>query len=164
MAVSPSTRGRFAPRHAPQPPSRSTERGRGLDGAGVLHRCVVGLESLVLNRPRRTNQPTRHVMITNPHTSENGSAPPAQGRTSNPQRKRTWRHSAILALSGGTYYIVAAPTTSADNAKVGWVYTVSTFWKGLGTLSGTADKFPGYWEYSPIGYGPFQMSVRATPK
>ncbi len=72
--------------------------------------------------------------------------------------------SASITLSGGSYYVVAAPTTSADNAKVGWVYTVSTFWKGLGTLSGTADKFPGYWEYSPIGYGPFQISVQATPK
>ena len=72
--------------------------------------------------------------------------------------------SASITLSGGSYYVVAAPTTSADNAKAGWVYTVSTFWKGLGTLSGTADKFPGYWEYSPIGYGPFQMSVQVTPK
>ena len=72
--------------------------------------------------------------------------------------------SAPITLSGGSYYVVAAPTTSADNAKVGWVYTVSTFWTGLGTLSGTADKFPGFWEYSPIGYGPFQMSIQATPK
>ncbi len=72
--------------------------------------------------------------------------------------------SAPITLSAGGYYVVAAPTTSADNAKVGWVYTVSTFWTGLGTLGGTADKFPGYWEYSPIGYGPFQMSVQATPK
>src|SRR6266404_227357 len=72
--------------------------------------------------------------------------------------------SASITLSGGSYYVVAAPTTSADNAKAGWVYTVSTFWKGLGTLSGTADKFPGYWEYSPIGYGPFQISVQVTPK
>ena len=73
--------------------------------------------------------------------------------------------SAPITLSAGSYYVVAAPTTAADNAKVGWVYTVnSTFWTGLGTLSGTADKFPGYWEYFPIGYGPFQMSVRATPK
>jgi len=37
-------------------------------------------------------------------------------------------------------------------------------WTGLGTLGGTADKFPGYWKYSPIGYGPFQMSVQVTPK
>ena len=72
--------------------------------------------------------------------------------------------SAPITLSGGNYYIVAAPTTATDNAKVGWVYTASTFWRGLGTMSGTADKFPGYWEYSPIGYGPFQMSVQATPK
>ena len=72
--------------------------------------------------------------------------------------------SAPITLSAGSYYVVAAPTTSADNAKVGWVYTVSTFWTGLGTLGGTADKFPGYWEYSPIGYGPFQMSVQVTPK
>jgi hypothetical protein len=72
--------------------------------------------------------------------------------------------SAPITLSAGSYYVVAAPTAAADNAKVGWVYTVSTFWTGLGTLGGTADKFPGYWEYFPIGYGPFQMSVRATPK
>jgi hypothetical protein len=72
--------------------------------------------------------------------------------------------SAPITLSGGSYYVVAAPTTAADNAKVGWVYTFSTFWKGLGTLGGTADKFPGYWEYSSIGYGPFQLSIRATPK
>ena len=73
--------------------------------------------------------------------------------------------SQTILLCAGSYYVVAAPTTAADNAKVGWVYTVnSTFWTGLGTLSGTADKFPGYWEYFPIGYGPFQMSVRATPK
>ena len=72
--------------------------------------------------------------------------------------------SAPITLSAGSYYVVAAPTTSADNAKVGWIYTVSTFWTGLGTLSGTADKFPGYWEYSPIGYGPFLMSIQATPK
>ena len=72
--------------------------------------------------------------------------------------------SAPITLSGGSYYVVAAPTTAADNAKVGWVYTVSTFWKGLGTVGGTADKFPGYWEYSSIGYGPFQLSIRATPK
>lgn len=71
---------------------------------------------------------------------------------------------APITLSAGSYYVVAAPTTSADNAKVGWVYTVSTFWTGLGTLGGTADKFPGYWEYSPIGYGPFQMSVQVTRK
>ena len=72
--------------------------------------------------------------------------------------------SAPITLSAGSYYVVAAPTTAADNAKVGWVYTVSTFWTGLGALSGTADKFPGHWEYSQIGYGPFQMSVQATPK
>jgi hypothetical protein len=60
--------------------------------------------------------------------------------------------------------VVASPTAAADNAKVGWVYTVSTFWTGLGTLGGTADKFPGYWEFSSIGFGPFQMSVQATPK
>jgi hypothetical protein len=60
--------------------------------------------------------------------------------------------------------LVAAPTTAADSKKVGWVYTASTFWTGLGTLEGTADKFPGYWEYSAIGYGPFQLNIQATPK
>jgi hypothetical protein len=72
--------------------------------------------------------------------------------------------SAPITLSGGSYYVVTAPTAAADNAKVGWTYTASMFWTGLGTLSGTADKFVGYWEYSQIGYGPFQLSIQATPK
>jgi len=41
--------------------------------------------------------------------------------------------SAPITLSAGSYYVVAAPTSAADNAKVGWVYTVSTFWTGLGS-------------------------------
>ncbi len=71
---------------------------------------------------------------------------------------------APISLSSGSYYVVAAPTTSADNAKVGWDYTVSTFWTGLGTLGGYADMFPGSWEYFSIVYGPFQMSVQTTPE
>lgn len=69
-----------------------------------------------------------------------------------------------ITLSAGSYYVVAAPTTAADNAKVDWSATISTFWTGSGTLSGSADKNPGYWEYFPIGYGPQQMSIQVTPK
>jgi hypothetical protein len=72
--------------------------------------------------------------------------------------------SAPITLSAGSYYVVVAPTTSADNAMVGWDYTISTFWTGLGTLGGFADMFPGSWENSSISYGPFQMSIQTTPK
>lgn len=72
--------------------------------------------------------------------------------------------SAPITLSGGSYYIVAAPTTAADNAKVNWTSTVSTFWTGLGTLGGSADENPGYWEYWPLAYGPQKMSVQITPQ
>src|SRR5262249_19865727 len=49
-AAFPPTRGRFTPRLAAQPPSRSSERGRGLDGPGMLRPRVVGPESLDLTR------------------------------------------------------------------------------------------------------------------
>ncbi len=59
---------------------------------------------------------------------------------------------------------MAAPATPADNAKVNWTATISTFWTGLGTLAGSADQNPGFWEYFSISYGPQQMSVQVTPK
>jgi uncharacterized protein YlzI (FlbEa/FlbD family) len=71
--------------------------------------------------------------------------------------------STTITLQSGNYYVVAAPTTSADNALVSWAYTSSTNWTGFGILGGYADTIPGSWENSPITYGPQQMSVEATP-
>ncbi|MGH7951869.1 MAG: choice-of-anchor R domain-containing protein, partial [Limisphaerales bacterium] len=69
--------------------------------------------------------------------------------------------SALITLPSGSYYVVVAPTTSADNALVGWDWTFSTAWTGFGTLGGFADTYPGTWENFPIGNGPYQMSVQA---
>ena len=71
--------------------------------------------------------------------------------------------SSPLMVSSGSYYVVAAPTTSADNAKVGWDWTFSTTWTGFGALGGVADTYNGAWENFPIGIGPYQMSVHVTP-
>jgi hypothetical protein len=68
-----------------------------------------------------------------------------------------------ITLSSGTYYVVAAPTTPADNALVVWAYTLSTAWTGFGALGGYADTGPGAWENFPISAFPQQMSVQVTP-
>jgi hypothetical protein len=68
-----------------------------------------------------------------------------------------------ITLVTGSYFVVAAPTTSADDSKVGWAYTPSTAWTGFGTLGGYADTFTGSWENGPIGESPQQMSVQVTP-
>jgi hypothetical protein len=71
--------------------------------------------------------------------------------------------SSPIALASGSYYVVAAPTTSADNANMGWDWTFSTTWTGFGTLGGFADTYSGAWENAPIALGPYQMSVQVTP-
>ncbi len=71
--------------------------------------------------------------------------------------------STTITLQPGNYYVVAAPTTSADNALVSWNYTSFIIWTGFGTLGSYADTIPGSWENSPIASGPQQMSVEATP-
>jgi len=68
-----------------------------------------------------------------------------------------------ITLPGGNYYLVAAPTTSADNAKVGWYWTESISWTGFGILGNYAGMSTGAWQNFVIGYGPYQMSVQATP-
>jgi hypothetical protein len=68
-----------------------------------------------------------------------------------------------ITLTAGSYYVVAAPTTSADNGLVGWYYTISTAWTGFGTLSNYASTFYGIWENEPISLGPYQLSIQATP-
>ena len=68
-----------------------------------------------------------------------------------------------ITLPPGNYYVVAAPTTSADNALVGWAYAVSTTWTGFGTLGGFADTYSGSWQNFSIETSPQQMSVQATP-
>jgi hypothetical protein len=68
-----------------------------------------------------------------------------------------------ITLPSGTYYVVAAPTTTADNAMLGWDWTFSSAFIGFGMLGGFAYTYPGAWENSPIGNGPYQMSVQATP-
>jgi hypothetical protein len=71
--------------------------------------------------------------------------------------------SSPILLPSGTYYVVAAPTSSADNALVGWDWTFSATWTGWGTLGGYADTYAGGWENFPMSSGPYQMSVQATP-
>lgn len=71
--------------------------------------------------------------------------------------------SSPIALMSGGYYVVAAPSSSADNAKVGWDWTFSTTWTGFGTLARLADTYPGVWENAPIAIGPYQMSIQVTP-
>jgi hypothetical protein len=68
-----------------------------------------------------------------------------------------------ITLTAGSYYVVAAPTTSADNGKVGWYYTISTAWTGFGALANYASTFYGIWENEPISLGPYQLSIQATP-
>lgn len=68
-----------------------------------------------------------------------------------------------ITLSPGIYYVVAAPTTPADSAKVGWYWTLSTAGAGFGVLGGFADTNPGSWQSKPIASGPYQMSIEATP-
>ncbi len=65
-----------------------------------------------------------------------------------------------VTLPGGTYYVVAAPTTPTDNGRVGWDWTFSTSWTGFGTLGRFADTYPGAWENFPLGTGPYQMSIQ----
>jgi hypothetical protein len=68
-----------------------------------------------------------------------------------------------ITLAAGNYYVVAAPTTSADNGMVGWYYTISTAWTGFGALANYASTDYGIWENEPISLGPYQISIQATP-
>jgi hypothetical protein len=68
-----------------------------------------------------------------------------------------------ITLTAGSYYVVAAPTTSADNGKVGWYYTISTAWTGFGALANYAGTFYGVWENEPLSLGPYQINIQATP-
>lgn len=68
-----------------------------------------------------------------------------------------------IRLSSGTYYVVATPTTSADNALVGWYWTMSTTWTGFGALGNFAATYSGNWQNVPLSTGPYQMNVQATP-
>jgi hypothetical protein len=68
-----------------------------------------------------------------------------------------------ITLTAGNYYVVAAPTTSADNGKVGWYYTISTAWTGFGALANYASTYFGIWENEPISLGPYQLSIQVTP-
>ena len=71
--------------------------------------------------------------------------------------------SAPIALPAGMYYVMAAPKTSADNAKIGWYWTSSTSWTGFGALGDYAGTRQGFWGTEPISDGPYQMGVQATP-
>lgn len=75
----------------------------------------------------------------------------------------TFTPASSITLSGGTYYVVAAPTSPADNAKIGWYWTSSTSWTGFGALNGYAATYFGYWDYVSLGVGPYEMSVLAQP-
>src|SRR5262249_1368441 len=71
-----------------------------------------------------------------------------------------------IVLAPGMYYVVAAPTTPADNAKVSWAYTDAwTNWSGTGILGPFASTLKGYWQNSPVYEfpSPFLLSVQATP-
>jgi hypothetical protein len=70
---------------------------------------------------------------------------------------------APIALPSGTYYAVASPTSSADNGKIGWYYTISTAWTGFGTLSNNASTYSSVWANAPISSGPYQMSILVAP-
>ncbi|MDE3066039.1 MAG: hypothetical protein KGJ60_00665 [Verrucomicrobiota bacterium] len=70
---------------------------------------------------------------------------------------------APIPLPSGGYYVVAAPTTVADNGLVNWAYTLSTPWIGFGSLGGYADTSAGSWVNYPLSNGPQQMRVQATP-
>lgn len=71
--------------------------------------------------------------------------------------------SAPLRLSGGAYYVMAEPTTSADNGLVGWDYTISATWTGFGALANFASTYYGFWVNDPVSQGPYQISLQATP-
>ncbi|HEV2318578.1 MAG TPA: choice-of-anchor R domain-containing protein [Verrucomicrobiae bacterium] len=71
--------------------------------------------------------------------------------------------SSTVTLSPGTYYVVASPTTPADNGQVWWAYASDTNWTGSGTLEGYADTGSGGWISYPITNLPQQLSVIATP-
>jgi hypothetical protein len=68
-----------------------------------------------------------------------------------------------IALSSGAYYVEVAPTSSGDNAKVGWFWTMSTTWTGFGTLESFAGTYIGTWQNFSLSDGPFQMSVQVRP-
>ena len=68
-----------------------------------------------------------------------------------------------ITVPAGSYFVVAAPASSADNARVGWELTFSLTWTGFGTLGNFADTSPGSWENFPVGQGPYQMSVQTMP-
>lgn len=70
---------------------------------------------------------------------------------------------APLLLPGGSYFVVASPTTSADNGQVGWYWTVSTAGTGFGTPGGLAVTRSGTWQSYPLSFGPYEMSVQVTP-
>jgi hypothetical protein len=71
--------------------------------------------------------------------------------------------SSTVTLSPGTYYVVASPTTPADNGRVWWAYASDTNWTGSGTLEGYADTESGNWISYPITSLPQKLSVIATP-
>lgn len=66
-------------------------------------------------------------------------------------------------LAPGTYYVVAAPTTPADNGLVYWAVAGYTNWTGSGALGYYADTASGVWSGYPLTDYPQQLSVIATP-
>ncbi len=69
-----------------------------------------------------------------------------------------------IVLPPGMYYVVAAPTTPADNAKVSWAYTSAwTNWSGTGILDSFASTHTGSWANLPVYQYPFLLSLDATP-
>jgi hypothetical protein len=71
--------------------------------------------------------------------------------------------SSSVRLSPGTYYVVASPTSPADNGRVSWGVSADTDWTGSGTLGGYADTESGNWLAYPITDFPQQLTVIATP-
>ena len=71
--------------------------------------------------------------------------------------------SAPIALSGGSYFVVAAPQAKADNEKVTWNWTSTVAWNGFGILDGCAETYSGGWQGYSISDGPFKLSVETTP-
>lgn len=70
--------------------------------------------------------------------------------------------SAPMTLPGGSYYVVAAPATASDNAKVGWYWTTNSTWTGFGILDGFAGDLDS-WQTASVSDGPYLLSIQATP-
>src|SRR5579859_6391654 len=69
-----------------------------------------------------------------------------------------------IVLAPGMYYVVVAPTTPADNAKVEWAYTSAwTNWSGTGILDSLASTATGSWSTLPVYQSPYLLSLEATP-